>query len=187
MKLLSSFIKEIKLASQSFYFYVEIGFALVLLIIVAYVIPDSFTAAKEDEYLFFDGPNAAYELLIEDLEDLDGAAEEVTIKVKGEEISTTLYENDETKYFFTENEADMIKLADNKNKTGAAIHVDETTFETTYDYYLQGYETDRLKNIISVFHIKTRPCLSKPMIIRKFAFRKVSISWGIKSISCRRY
>ncbi len=153
MKLLSSFIKELKLASHSFYFYVEIGFAIVLLFIVAYVVPDNFKSAKSEEFLYFDGPQAAFEVFKEDMEDLDGVAEDVTLKVKGEEYHVELYESEENKYYFTETEADMIALVDGKNETGAAIHVDGTTYETTYDYYLQGYETQRLKNILAIFHI----------------------------------
>mgnify|MGYP001766072562 CR=1 FL=1 len=159
MKLLSSLIKEIKLASHSFYFYVEIGFAVVLLIVVAYVVPDNFTSPKNEEFLYFDGPPAAFEVMLSDIDDTDGAAEAGTFKVKGETIDTTLYENDESKYYFTANADDMMTLADSKNKTGAAIHVDSTTFKTTFDYYLQGYETQRLKNLISIFHVNENAVL----------------------------
>ncbi len=159
MKLLSSFLKEIKLASHSFYFYVEIGFAVVLLFIVAYVVPDNFTSPKNEEFIYVDGPTAAYEALLEDIDDIDGIGEDVNFKVKGDEIATTMYENDESKYYFTNNAADLIALTDNRNKTGAVIHVDSTTFEATYDYYLQGYETERLRNIISIFHIRDNTVL----------------------------
>lgn len=159
MKLLSSFLKELRLAAHSFYFYVEIGFAVVLLIVVAYVIPDNFTPAKDEEFLYFEGPEAAYEVLLDDIDDTDGVSHEVVFKVKGEEIVTTMFENDESEYYFTETQEEMIALADNRNKTGAALHVDSTTYESTYDYYLQGYETQRLKNIVSIFHIKENAVL----------------------------
>ena len=43
MKLLSSFKKELILASRGFYFYVELIFALVILAVLLFAIPQNFS------------------------------------------------------------------------------------------------------------------------------------------------
>jgi len=154
MKLLSSFVKELKLASQSFYFFIEIMFAIIILIVVLFAIPEDFKEKKDEEYLYFEGPKPAEEYFIEQLEDLDGVVEYAEIKNEGEIVKAKLYEDDEKLFYWLDNKEDVISIADNKGKFGAAIFVDETTYETSYEYYTQGYETERFKNLLLVFHVE---------------------------------
>jgi len=46
MKLLSSFKKELILASRGFYFYIELIFALVILAVLLFAIPKNFSRVK---------------------------------------------------------------------------------------------------------------------------------------------
>lgn len=84
-------------------------------------------------------------------EDADGQAEIIEVKVKKEMISTTYYETEERKIYVVDSEDSLVKLADNKKQIGAVIKIDDTG-ETSYKYYLQGYETDKLKNLYRVLH-----------------------------------
>lgn len=80
MKLWSSFVKELTIASRGFYFYVEIVMAAILLFVLLFVIPENFSS-KEDEYLYLEFPTVEIqEKYIDALEDLDGKTEEVVLK-----------------------------------------------------------------------------------------------------------
>ena len=52
MKLLSSFKKELILATRSFYFYIEIGFTLVILAVLAVCYSGAFRNQTIGVYLF---------------------------------------------------------------------------------------------------------------------------------------
>ena len=66
MKLLSSFKKELILASRGFYFYVELLFALVILAVLLFAIPENFSNIST-EYLYFNLPQKAEEIFIDTL------------------------------------------------------------------------------------------------------------------------
>ncbi len=151
MKLWSSFVKELTIASRGFYFYVEIAMAAILLFVLLFVIPENFDS-KENEYLYLDFPTTEIqETFIKTFEDLDGEPEKVVLKVKNEEINALLYETETKKLYVFETEEDMVKLAENKHKIGAAIIMNEN-FELHYTYYTQGNETEKYNNILKIIH-----------------------------------
>lgn len=93
MKLWSSFVKELIIASRGFYFYVELMMAFILLFVLLFVIPENFVS-KEDEYLYLDFPSAALEeKYVESFEDADGQPENVILKVGSDELTARLYES----------------------------------------------------------------------------------------------
>jgi len=161
MKLLSSFLKEIKLATQSFYFFIEVVFAFIILFILLFVVPDNITEKKEERYIFLDAPVVAETMFYDSLEDLDGKPEVVLVKGGSTEYETSMYENDETKYYLLDSKEDMISLAESKNSFGAVVNVSSETFELSYEYYLQGYETERLKNLLKVVHIEEQETMEE--------------------------
>ncbi len=152
MKLWYSFTKELKLAAKSFYFYLEVGFAIIILVIVLFLIPENFNA-RSTEYLYLDMPETVESVYLDALltQDTDNTVENVEIKVKKEMISVSYYETEDKKIYVTNTKADMINLADNEKQIGAIIEIDDA-YETNYTYYLQGYETQKLKNLFLVIH-----------------------------------
>ena len=152
MKLWYSFTKELKLAAKSFYFYLEVGFAIIILVIVLFLIPENFNA-RSTEYLYLDMPETVESVYLDALltQDTDNTVENVEIKVKKEMISVSYYETEDKKVYVAKTKADMIKLADNEKQIGAIIEIDDA-YETNYTYYLQGYETQKLKNLFLVIH-----------------------------------
>lgn len=154
MKLWHSFIKELKLASRGFYFYIEIFMAVILLAVLLFVIPENFSS-KESEYIYLDLPEVVEKVFIEDIkeEDLDGESEIVQLKSDGNIIEAKLYESDETKFYLLNDEISVVKLSETEKKLGAVISLDAQG-KLHYKYYLQGYESQRLKNILLVFHNK---------------------------------
>jgi hypothetical protein len=153
MKLWSSFVKELTIASRGFYFYIEVFMAFILLFVLLFVVPEKFNN-KEKEYLYLDFPsNEAYEMYVDLLDDTDGKAEQVSLKADKEEINALLYENKDRQIYVLETEEDMVKIAKSKHKVGAAIKMDEN-YELHYTYYMQGNETERLNNLLMILHGK---------------------------------
>ncbi|WDV47420.1 ABC transporter permease [Clostridiaceae bacterium M8S5] len=156
MKFLSSFIKEIVLASRSFYFYIEIGMAIVLLLIMLFVVPDSFDN-RSTEYIYYDLPKELVDTIKSDMlkQDLDHKSEEINMDIEDREVSVSYYKTDNKKYYIVNtNKQDLIDIAKDKKKLGIVMKLNEKK-EMIYDYFLQGYETDRLKNIYKLVHAKS--------------------------------
>ena len=138
MKLWSSFIKELTIASRGSYFYIEVAMAFIMLLLLLFVVPEQFES-KENEYLYLDFPTASIEeSYIDALEDLDGKPEALTLKAGKDEIDALLYETADKKIYLLDSEEDMILLAENKHEIGATVTMDKSDYEMYYTYYLQG-------------------------------------------------
>jgi ABC-2 type transport system permease protein len=150
MKLLSSLKKELILATRSFYFYIELLLAAVILAVVMFAIPEH-AETMQTRYIYLDMPeqSAAYvtSLMLE--EDSDGAAEEAAVEEGSETFNALLIETGEEKLYLVESEYAVKKLADKKQNIGAVVSLGKDN-ELQYKYYLQGYESERLRNLISV-------------------------------------
>lgn len=152
MKLWSSFVKELIIASRGFYFYIEVAMAFILLFVLLFVIPENFES-KEDEYLYLDFPQAQFEeMYIDAFEDLDGEAEEVIVKADNEEYDARLYVTEDKNLYVMETEDAMAAVAKDKHVIGATVRMDADDYEMHYTYYLQGNETDRLKGLLTILH-----------------------------------
>ena len=152
MKLWSSFLKELRLSSKSFYFFIEILMAAIMLVILLFVVPENITT-KEKQYIYIDLPTAAEEFVMNDIisDDLDGKPVYETIKSNGEEIRLTLYESEDQKRYLVNDEDDLLSIVDSERAVGATIRIDDD-YQLTYTYYIQGYESERLQNLLLVIH-----------------------------------
>lgn len=153
MKLWHSFIKELKLSSRGFYFYIEIFMAVLLLVILLFVVPEEFNS-KQAEYLSFDLPEQVRSTMIEDIleRDLDGKVENIELKNEGELIPAEYYETEDRKVYVFESEEIMVRMTEaERPSVGAHLTLDESG-KMNYEYYMQGYESEKLKNVYLVFH-----------------------------------
>ncbi len=150
MKLLSSFKKELILASRGFYFYVEILFAVIILAVLLFAIPQNFSNIST-EYLYFNLPQQGKEIFIESIlkNDLDAKSEIVEIEAGGKTFEAELIVTDEQEIYIVESEEAVRTLADSEKNLGAVVEVNDNN-QLYYKYYLQGYESNRLKNLISI-------------------------------------
>lgn len=151
MKLWYSFKKELQLASKSFYFYIEIFMAIIFLALLLFVIPENFTSSTT-EYVYLDLPEAYQTFFIEAFteDDLDGEVEKVEVKVLDQEETFDYYESEDKKVYVVDSVEQVKALADKKRKLGAVISLKDG--ELAYDYYLQGYESEKLRNLYKVIH-----------------------------------
>lgn len=157
MKLWYSFRKELKLASTGFYFWIELGMAIIFLIILLFVVPENFDS-RSTEYLYLDVPESVMDVMLENIGDVK--PEVVEIKSEGEIIKADYYDTDTRKVYILNSEADAIQLAKDKEKLGAIITLDENG-QLHYEYLLQGYESEKMKNIFLVLHNKDMNLLAE--------------------------
>lgn len=152
MKIWQNLQKELVLASRSFYFYIEIGMAAVLLFLLLFVIPENFDT-KSDEYLFYDVPAAAKPYFEEELlgEDTDGIVETEEFKWQDGMIEASLYESETSRYHVFDNQEAAIGIADKEHAYAGIIKMNEQG-ELSYTFYIQGYETQRVLNTVAVIH-----------------------------------
>lgn len=150
MKLWSSFKKELILASRGFYFYIELGFAIVILVVILFAIPENFSSTTV-EYLHLNLPRQGQEMFRDILleEDLDGKSEIVEIESGDNIYEAELLETEEQEIYILDTEDEVRELADSERQLGAVVELDDNN-RLFYRYYLQGYESTRLKNLISI-------------------------------------
>lgn len=152
MKLFSSIKKEFILATRSFYFYVEVGFAFIILAVLLFAVPKESTA-MQTSYTYLDMPQHAADIVIESMleDDTDGKLEAVTLEVDKVEYHAQRVEREEEYIYILESADDLRTLADKERNIGAIVLLSDTG-ELQFEYYFQGYESTRLKNLISVLH-----------------------------------
>lgn len=154
MKLWYSFIKELKLSSKSYYFYIELFMAIIFLTILLFVIPEKFSS-KTTEYISYDLPKPVANYLVGEIlkNDLDGQVEKVEFKRDDETVIADYYETDEKKIYIFEDKETMITMTEAERPlVGAHLTWDKDLNEIHYEYYLQGYESERLKNLYLIIH-----------------------------------
>lgn len=161
MKLFSSFIKELKLASRGFYFYIELFMALLILLVVLFLVPDHFTN-QSSEYIYLDMPTEAATAYLEGIEDqLENLKiEETTLTIDDKEEEVSLYQTEEEKIYFLNNREDVNYMADVERKVAAVIQLNEDG-TLNYEYYLQGYESDKYKNLLKILHLEATEKIEK--------------------------
>jgi hypothetical protein len=122
MKLLYSFLKDMRLSLQGMYFYIELIMALIFIAVLIYVVPENFEP-KITIFAHMDLPPALAEVVDESLGD--------------EGYRFTMVESrDEV----------VERLEKNKRAVGLSISREGATF--VYEYILQGYENEKLRNIM---------------------------------------
>jgi len=111
-----------KLSSKSFYFYVEIGFALIIVAVLLFVVPENFESTM-----------SVYTSI-----DVDASMMEKIEEAMGE---------DSDEYILLESREAVVKaLEDERNSIGLSITQEDGV--VVYDFILQGYEDEKFRNII---------------------------------------
>jgi len=153
-KLWYSYTKELKLSSKSFYFYVEIIMAVLVIGVVLFLVPENLNQ-YQTEYVYLDMTEMIEEnyrtMMLE--HDVDGKIDTAILNLDGTEITTELFITDDSKVYVINNKEDMIALTKaDRPYVGASIYYNEEVMDLAYEYYLQGYESDRLKNLYQIIH-----------------------------------
>ena len=180
MKLLNNYFKEMKIAARGFYFYIEIGMAVLILAILLFVVSETSTSSQK-QFVYSDMPDEITEYLRDRSIDKGEARladptefklKPVTFEITSQETGeTTAYSFEDEKIidletlqildsstgdleqtlYYAETEEDMIRLAYSEQEIGATAAMNPYG-KVSYTYYLQGYETDRLKSLLYASH-----------------------------------
>ncbi|NLC54488.1 MAG: ABC transporter permease [Erysipelothrix sp.] len=163
MKLFSSFVKELKLASRGFYFYIEIFMAVLILVVFLFVVPDNFEN-KQSEYIYLDMPSEVSTVYKESILafTINNKAETIDIKINKQDKKATLYNLEDKDIYIMNSRSDAIYLADVESKIVAVVSSD-SEYNFNYTYYLQGYESTKYKNLLKIIHVEADDTLEMTM------------------------
>jgi len=152
MKLWYSFSKELILSSKSWYFFIELGMSLVILLILIFVVPEDFEN-KGKEYIYLDLPQVVSDRYKKNLreEAINESVELVQVEADSRIFEAELYETSESKIYLLDSK-DALDAFSNSERV-PVIHVRvNANNQIINTYYLQGYETQKLKNLLMVYH-----------------------------------
>lgn len=152
MKLWHSFTKELVLSSKSWYFYIEIGMAIIFLLILVFLVPEEFST-KGKEYMYLDLPQVVIDKYRDGLleEDIDETAELVEVKAGKSIFKAELYETEESKIYLLESIEALNAFSSSERVPAVHVRVNDDN-QIIHTYYLQGYETQKLRNLLLVFN-----------------------------------
>ncbi len=152
MKLWYSFSKELSLSSKSWYFYIEVGMSVVLLLILLFVIPENFDSNGK-QYLYLDLPQVVRDRYEKSLleEDLDETVELVELEADDRTFAAALYETEESKIYLLDTKEALDAVSESERVPVVHVRVNEDN-QIIHTYYLQGYETSKLRNLLMVYH-----------------------------------
>lgn len=151
-KLWYSYQKELLLSSKSWYFAIEIGMAVIILLILLVVMPENFNQTAT-EYIYMNMDPAFEEALIEkQVSKQEGA----TLSVQSLEIKDVTYTVQQVKLEgkvinYLEDSAALVAVSETLQKPVVEVTLGADQ-KPLYTYHLQGYESDKLKNLLLMLH-----------------------------------
>ena len=137
--------------------------AVLILAIFLFVVPDNFNS-KTSEYIYLDMPSEVSEVYLDGIQEetIVGKAEKVKVKIDKKEKDASLYTTEDKEIYILNSREDVIYMADKERKIGAIISMDEN-HEFNYEYYLQGYESDKFKDLLKILHVESTETVEMAM------------------------
>ncbi|MFP4461611.1 MAG: ABC transporter permease [Thermotogota bacterium] len=191
MKLWNSYLKEMKIAGRGFYFYIEILVALVMVFVLLVLVNET-PVSRQKEIMYYDMTPFMFNIMTNKeisegklrisegktftlkpmefqlIEEDSGKKQRYTYDEKME-ISVKTMETLDPKTgevvktaYITESEEDMFRLAHQEKQLGVTVGMNEKG-QFSFKYYLQGYETERLVNLLYVVHNEKSTILQAQM------------------------
>ncbi|HAE43266.1 MAG TPA: hypothetical protein DCG34_10190, partial [Clostridiales bacterium] len=90
MRLLYNFLKDMRLSSKSFYFYLEIGFTVIIIAVLLFVVPENFEP-NLSIYLHMDVDDAFHQKIMDALG--ENNSDELTIVDTRESLEASMAKN----------------------------------------------------------------------------------------------
>lgn len=124
-RLLATFRKDMKMSFRSFYIYIEIVMALIIVAVLLFVVPESFSP-QQHLHVYLDVETAFEEMLLDQLQ-------------TEEEQALVLHQVDSREALMAAVEAD-------RSTSGLIIRLESG--HPTFEFVLQGYESDQVRNLL---------------------------------------
>lgn len=123
MKLWYTFLRDLKVSFRTYYIYIEIFIALLFVAIVIFVIPENYTTVQ-DTYI-----------LVEE----SSLREEILDRLSSEEGNLIVVES-----------RDALNTSLEEDRSASGLVVTMADGKLNYEVVLQGYEGERVKNIVEI-------------------------------------
>ncbi len=126
--------------------------AIILLVILLFIVPQDFDS-KGKEYFYLELPQVVKERYVKNLleEDLDEHAEVVELEADNVHYEAMLFETEKSKIYLLESKKALEAITNSERVPTAYAHLN-TEGQIVYTYFLQGYETQKLQNLLRVYH-----------------------------------
>ena len=121
MKLLYSFLKDMKISFKTFYIYIEILMALIFIAVILFVVPENFTS------------NTKIYINIDNSLQKDIVIESLTENTSGATFLDSM---------------DDIRVELEKDKNSMGLNISAENDKVIYDIVLQGYESQKFRNVV---------------------------------------
>lgn len=122
MKVLNTFLKDIKVSFKTFYIYIEIMIAIISIAILLFVVPENFTSNFK-LFVYIDN------------------------SINSDEIKNALMEENAENVVLLNSMDEIEKsLSEDRSSVGVGIKIENN--KIVYDFVLQGYENQQYRNLI---------------------------------------
>ncbi|HWS41867.1 MAG TPA: ABC transporter permease [Pseudoflavonifractor sp.] len=152
MKLTASLSREFTLLSRSLYFYAELIMTVLLLTILLFVVPEHFDG-QSVEYFYLDMSGEETEFVQQKLLDTSEGITSMrteTLNIRGQKIDAMLYESDEKLSYQMPSRESLIAACEDTGDIGSVISLSKESGQMKLEIYLQGYETQRFQNAMTL-------------------------------------
>ena len=168
-----------KIAARGFYFYIEVFIAILMLIVLLVVVKEN-PVSREEEFIYYDMTPVLANLFMQkdinsgrmkvaeptefklkpvEFELINEETGEIEEYIFEEEkiVSLTTYAifnpdtgNLEQTAYVAQSEEDLLRLVLQEKRMSVSISMGKEDGQFSYKYFLQGYETDRLVNLLYI-------------------------------------
>lgn len=155
MKLWYSFLKELKLSSKGFYFYVELIMAAIIILVLLVFIPEE-PNRVQDSYLMLDLPDTMREMALDQMlqEDVDGQIAYETFEMDDDEFEVPVYESETERIYLFDDVKTLETMTEKDRPTfGVRLTYDEDNMNIVKEFFLQGYESERFVNLYKLVNV----------------------------------
>lgn len=152
MKLAASLSREFALLSRSLYFYAELIITALLLAVLLFVVPENF-GGRSVEYFYLDMSREEEAFMQRELlESSEGVTSVRTepLKIRGKQIEAVLYESAEKRSYQMPDRESLIAVCADTGTLGSVISLSPENGRMELEIYLQGYETQRFQNAMTL-------------------------------------
>ena len=157
MKLISTFLKDLKLSLRSYYIYIEIIMALLIIAVLLFVVPDNMSSGYRvlvhldienaeiaqviEQFMSTADPSKIDEQMLADLDLSNLAKDELAA---GEQDEPGVQEIE----LVDSAEQLRAEMDEDRNSIGMIVSFNQETSKLAMEFILQGYESEQMRNLL---------------------------------------
>ncbi|NLW12330.1 MAG: ABC transporter permease [Clostridiaceae bacterium] len=157
MKLISTFLKDLKLSLRSYYIYIEIIMALLIIAVLLFVVPDNMSSGYR-LLVHLDIENAEISQVVEQFMSKNDSSmidEQIFAdldisKLAEEELEASESEEPGVQTIELVDSVELLRtgMEEDRNTVGMVVSFNEETAKLAMEFVLQGYESEQMRNLL---------------------------------------